>query len=260
LPTFLIVGTQRGGTTSLHRALAAHPGVTPPMAHKGVHYFDVDYGKGEAWYRAHWPLRRTAWRAARAAGMDRVEVFESSPYYMFHPAVAARIAADLPGARVIAVLRDPVERAYSQYVHEKARGYETAETFELALELESERLAGEEERLLREPTYVSHAHQHLGYLARSSYGVQLQRLAGSLGRDQVLVLDNGDLAERPEETIERVLGFLALPPAPGLRVGHHNARPRDDMDPHLRAELVRRMADSNAIVADFLAAEPSWLR
>ena len=68
--------------------------------------------------------------------------FESSPYYLFHPLSAERIARDLPGVKVLVLVRDPVERAYSAHAHELARGYET-EQFERALELEEERLRGE---------------------------------------------------------------------------------------------------------------------
>ena len=99
---------------------------------------------------------------------------------MFHPLAADRIAADLPGVRLLVLVRDPVERAYSAHAHERARGFET-EPFERALELEPARLAGEAERIAAEPGYLSASHQHHAYRARGRYVEQL-RAAGAAGR------------------------------------------------------------------------------
>ena len=111
-PSFLICGGQRCGTTSLYRALAAHPVVLKAVLHKGVHYFDVGYHNGLRWYRGHFPLQRRAERVRAEFGVP-AQTFESSPYYMYHPQAAARIARDLPGTKLIVLVRDPVERAYS---------------------------------------------------------------------------------------------------------------------------------------------------
>src|SRR5690348_10187953 len=99
-PGFLIIGGQRCGTTSMYRTLAQHPSVLKAVLHKGVHYFDTDYAKGMAWYLGHFPLRRTAAAVQRRTGTMPL-TFESSPYYMFHPLAAERIAADLPDVKVL---------------------------------------------------------------------------------------------------------------------------------------------------------------
>ena len=90
-PSFLICGGQRCGTTSLYRALAAHPVVLKAVLHKGVHYFDTSYQRGMGWYRGHFPLQRTRERITERYGSP-AQTFESSPYYMYHPQAAARIA------------------------------------------------------------------------------------------------------------------------------------------------------------------------
>jgi hypothetical protein len=132
VPNLLICGAQRCGTTSMYQTLRQHPAVLRPVARKGVHFFDdVTYVNGMAWYRAHFPLRSHVARRAQRTGEAPV-VFESSPYYLFHPAAPARIAAALPAAKALVLVRDPVERAYSAYTHEFRRGYES-ETFERAL-------------------------------------------------------------------------------------------------------------------------------
>ncbi|WP_184080524.1 sulfotransferase family protein [Nocardiopsis mwathae] len=254
LPTFLIVGAQRCGTTSLFKALVQHPQVAGPVLRKGVHYFDTAYGRGAGWYRGHFPTRA----ATRArGGRPRIEVGESSPYYLFHPLAAERIARDLPGVKVIVLLRDPVERAYSAHSHERARGFETA-AFERALDLEEERLAGEEARLRADPGARSHAHQHHGYLARGRYALQLLRLEEHLGRDRMHVMESEDFFATPEPVFAEVERFLGIPHADGIRFDRHNARPRADMSEALRRRLTDYFARADEQLAAWWGRTPSW--
>ncbi|HEV2894458.1 MAG TPA: sulfotransferase, partial [Actinomycetota bacterium] len=148
LPDYLIIGAQRAGTTSLHRYLIQHPGVRTTLRTKGVHFFDTAYGRGMSWYASRFPTKLTAWYVARRHGVE-LRTGEASPYYLFHPHVPARVAEHLPQVRLIALLRDPVGRAYSHYQHEVARGFETL-SFEEAIEAEPARLAGETQRMLAE--------------------------------------------------------------------------------------------------------------
>ena len=255
-PSFLIVGAQRCGTTSMYKTLSQHPLVLPAVLHKGAHYFDTGYGHGPAWYRGHFPLLATARRAAPSP--DRLPVTgESSPYYMFHPLAGQRIAADLPGVKLLVLLRDPVERAYSAHTHETARGFET-EPFERALELEPVRLAGEEARLVADPTYQSHSHQHHAYVTRGRYADQLRRLEGLFGRDRIHVVDSQRFFTDPEPVFAEVVDFLGIGPAGGIVFDRHNARPRSPMPDSLRRTLEDQLADSDAELEKWLGAAPSW--
>ncbi|MBO3750767.1 sulfotransferase [Streptosporangiaceae bacterium NEAU-GS5] len=245
LPSFLIVGAQRCGTTSLYRALAQHPELRKPVFHKGVHYFDVAYDKGLGWYRAHFPIQ--------SPGM----AFESSPYYLFHPLAAARIARDLPEVRLIVLVRDPVERAASAHAHEHARGFEPEPIFERALELEDGRLAGEAARLRSSPYAVSHAHQHQAYLGRGRYAEQLARLEPLFGRERVLVVDSGRLFADPTAAYARVLRFLEMPWHPAA-FSRHNARPRPPLPQSVRRRLDDHFAPFDAALTPWLGAVPSW--
>ena len=253
-PDILICGAQRCGTTSMYQALRRHPAVLRPTLAKGVHYFDIDYARGMNWYRAHFPLEAQGALAGRRAG-HRASTFESSPYYLFHPLVAGRIGRDLPGARVLILLRDPVERAYSAHAHELARGYET-EPFERALELEDERLAGEEEKLVADPNYRSHAHQHQAYVRRGFYVEQVQRMVGAVGEDRVRVIDAEDFFTDPASVWRGVSAFLGLPDAPAPVFAKHNSRPRSPM----RQRLTDDYADSDRRLAEWWGRTPSWRR
>lgn len=258
LPGVLIVGAQRSGTTSMYRTLSQHPAVLKAVLHKGVHYFDMNYDRGMGWYRAHFPLRATARRTAVRAG-DAALTLESSPYYMFHPCAAERIARDLPDVRLLVLVRDPVERAYSAHAHELARGFET-ESFERALQLEDERLRGEAERMIADPGYLSHSHQHHAYLARGRYCEQLDRLERIVGAERVHVVDSGDFFVKPEPEYDAVLDFLGLHGRGYPEFERHNARPRSPMPADLRAELTSYFEPFDEQLTRWLGKVPSWRR
>lgn len=247
LPGFLIVGAQRSGTTSMYRALAAHPAVRKAVLHKGVHYFDMNYDRGINWYRAHFPLAVTG----------RL-TFESSPYYMFHPLAADRIAAELPGVKLIVLVRDPVERAHSAHAHETARGFET-ESFERAIDLEPDRLDGEAERIIALGC-LSHSHQHHAYLARGRYAEQLARLERLFGRMRIHVVDSGDFFGKPEPVYDRVLDFLGLARRGYPVFERHNARSRSPITQSLRAKLDEHFMPFDEQLVSWLDRVPSWRR
>jgi hypothetical protein len=257
-PGLLICGAQRCGTTSMYRTLSQHPAVLPAVLHKGVHYFDTGYGRGPRWYAAHFPLRASAARVSERTGQQAL-TFESSPYYLFHPLAAQRFVRDLPGVKVLVLLRDPVERAYSAHTHERARGFET-EPFERALDLEDERLEGEVERILADPGYVSHSHQHHAYVRRGRYVEQLGRLEGLLGRDRLHVVDSEEFFAEPEPVWKGVLDFLDLPSSVTPVFERHNARPRAPMPASLRARLEESFRPYDERLARWWGRELSWRR
>ena len=254
-PSFVIVGAQRAGTTTLYRVLSEHPAVVRPTVSKGIGYFDVHYARGPRWYRGHFPL---AWPARRKHGPDAT-TFESSGYYLYHPLAAARIAKDLPGVRVVVMVREPVERAYSAHRHELARGYETEE-FEAAIDLEDERIAGEAERMIADPTYRSFHHRHHSYLARSRYSEQIDRFIDELGRDRVYVVDADVFFADPVDEFERLRSWLGLPPWQPGKVEQWNARPRLPMSAELRERLDRYFEPYDARLAEQMGRAPSWRR
>ena len=206
LPDFLGIGTQKGGTTYLHGLLKQHPQVY--LAHpKELHFFSLHQHRGLEWYGHHFD--------AAAAGQCCGEI---TPYYLFHPLAAERIAAALPKVKLIVLMRDPVERALSQYFHSKRLGLEPLE-LEEALEAEPKRLADAEAALKRGEIHKSH--QQHSYLSRSRYELQLPRFEALFPSVQLQVLRSEDLFERPQQFWATVLAFLGLDefplPASGTR-------------------------------------------
>jgi hypothetical protein len=239
----------------MYRTLSQHPAILKAVLHKGVHYFDTGYEHDLAWYRGHFPLLVQA-KLAKRAGSGVPLTFESSPYYMFHPLAGDRIGHDLPGVKLLVLVRDPVERAYSAHAHELARGYET-EPFERALELEDQRLAGEAERIVSQPGYLSHSHQHHGYRARGHYAEQLERLDKIFG-NRIHVVDSGLFFTNPEPVYDEVLDFLGLSNHGYPAFERHNARPRSPMPETLRATLSEHFQPHDEQLVRWLGRAPSW--
>lgn len=245
LPGFLVIGAQKAGTTALYAYLRWHPEITGP-SWKEVSFFDRHWWRGEAWYRGQFPLRASG----RLVG-------EASPSYLFHPLAPERARALVPEAKLVALLRDPVERAYSQYQHEVALGREPL-SFEDALDAEEERTRGEVERLVADPHYFSRAWWDHTYAARGLYAEQLERWLAVYPREQLLVLTTDELGERTAETYAAVLSFLgrarhALEDYP--RVFDRDYAP---MRPETRAALAERFAEPNRRLETLLGRTLGW--
>lgn len=245
LPGFLVIGAQKAGTTALYAYLRWHPEITGP-SWKEVSFFDRHWWRGEAWYRGQFPLRASG----RLVG-------EASPSYLFHPLAPERARALVPEAKLVALLRDPVERAYSQYQHEVALGREPL-SFEDALDAEEERTRGEVERLVADPHYFSRAWWDHTYATRGLYAEQLERWLAVYPREQLLVLTTDELGERTAKTYAAVLSFLGA--APHALEEYPRVFDRDyaPMRPETRAALAERFAEPNRRLETLLGRTLGW--
>jgi hypothetical protein len=254
-PDFIMIGGQRCGTTSLFRALSAHPQVFRPRFHKGINYFDLNYYRGHSWYNAHFPLAEIARR--RTARSGRPLAFEASGYYSYHPFAVERIAHDMPDLKLVVMLRDPVDRAFSAYKHEFARGFEQVR-FEEALELEDSRLAGEIDRMASDLRYESFAHRHHSYLHRGHYAEQLERVFRHFPREQVHIIDSENFFAEPAREYQRLLAFLGLRQFEPAFFDRHNARPGQPMAEGTRRMLEEYYRSHNARLTMLMERQPSW--
>lgn len=254
LPSVVVVGAQRCGTTTLFRMMAEHPELMRPTLDKGTGYFDDHYLRGPRWYAAHFPLRLSLWWSGRGR---RVRVFECSGYYLFHPLAAQRMAGDLPGVQVVVLVRDPVDRANSAHRHERARGFEDLD-FEDAVAAESARLRGETERLAGQPGATSHAHRHHAYLARSHYRHQLERLVAAVGRERVHVVEAERLFTDPVGEFDRLQRSLGLTRHRTQVLTAWNTGPGAGLDPDLRARLQEQFVSDDRWLGTLLGHPPIW--
>jgi hypothetical protein len=229
-PNLFVVGAPKAATTSLHAYLDRHPEVA--MApDKEPFFFDeaLDEVDGPDQRRE----REQAYLDRFAAADDERYLGEASPFYLVHPQAPARIHERVPGARIVASLRDPVERAFSHYLMEHREG-RIDEPFPAAVERE---LAGEELDRAASTRLV----------APGRYADGLERYLDAFGEDQVFVLLVDDLGEDPHGLLGELAGFLDLDPAPLVEADldrHYAYRaPRGEWARRLRnAEPVRRVA------------------
>jgi hypothetical protein len=258
LPDFVIIGAQKSGTSSLYRYLAQHPQVRESTV-KEVHYFDggleegVDtHALGERWYRAHFPLA-----SAMAPG---TQAYEASPLYLLHPLAAERMARLLPRAKLVAILRDPTDRALSHYFHNVRKNAMRRCKEELD---PAAAMAAEEARLapvLARGDYGDEAFRAYSYKARGRYLEQLERYWAHFPRENLLVLRAEDLFEDPAGLMGGLCDFLGLDRTKGgadfrpANVGSN----REEVDPGLRAELDAYFAPMNRALSAALGRDFGW--
>lgn len=267
-PDYLLIGAKRCGTTSFYFHLLRHPALLPmfpsarllPKARdgKGPHFFDINYHRGSAWYRGHFPsaLARRV-EAARTTGP--VLAGEASPYYLYHPLAAERAAHDVPSARLLVLLRDPVERTYSHFREQTRNGIETL-GFAEALDAEQARTAGAEEQLIADRMATSHAHEQQSYLRQSEYARGLRRWLERFPRDQLLVQPSELYYTDPDEACRVAYDFLGVAPYRSGPAPRLNAAPPAPLPPGMRERLTAHFAPFNTELEELLGQEFPWSR
>lgn len=253
-PDFLVIGTQKAGTTSLYQYLRAHPQVTAPAERKELHFFTMNYGKGLDWYLSHFPPRH------RRGGKLW---FEATPDYLCHHEIAAeRIRRDLGRPKLVVVLRDPVQRAWSawkmwhgfQAVPERRRKAD-GRSFAQAI---GEELCASGKAATR-PYY---------YLAMGRYAEQLATWFRLFGRDGLLILDHADMERDLHDFMNRICRFLDIAPMSretttalaGRRYWSTGKRVLTPEDRTTMARLADYYAPHDRALADLLGCELSWMR
>ncbi|HEV2809033.1 MAG TPA: sulfotransferase [Acidimicrobiales bacterium] len=259
LPHFLVLGAQRCGTSSLYKYLGRHPCIAPSLR-KEVGYFTSSYGEDVGWYRAHFPLEARAKLMAKAG--QQLLSFEATPDYLLHPLAPARVMQLLPDARFVVLLRDPVDRAFSHYLHMRRLGFETR-TFERAIEEEPMTVATDLARIHLDAGHDPKQFHRFSYAARSRYVEQLERWMNAFPRERFLVLDSSALYSDPRPTYQEILRFLGLPGWSPKQFSNHSyvgspAPAAPSMHPELRHQLTERFAEANQGLAELVGRDFPW--
>lgn len=240
LPDFVVIGAQKSGTSSLYAYLTRHPQVYPARR-KEIHFFDQRFDRGVGWYRSHFPLRARLGRSGLTG--------EATPYLLFHPGAPARVRSVVPDAMLIAVLRNPVDRAYSHYWHARCRGFETL-SFEDAVEAERARLEDDADGF---------AHQRLSYLSRGDYFPQLTRWFEQFPRSQFVVVPAERLFGDPRAVTDSVLERLGLGPCEPADWPVFNEGTKDaPMSEPTRSTLRAHFEPGNARLYDLVGEDFGW--
>jgi hypothetical protein len=260
LPDFIILGCQRGGTSSLYKYLGRHPHISPSLR-KETEFFTVNYGQGERWYRAHFPLRM---RVALSEVSKRPRlVFEATPDYLFDPRAPERVREAIPDARLIVLLREPGHRAFSHFRHNVRLGLEP-ESFERALELEDERIAEDIARLHSHPDDPVYSFRRYSYITRGLYADQVRRWLDAFPRSQLMFLESERFFAEPEFVLRRILQFVGADEWSPSEFRNYTYGPQVEVGsehppPDVRAVMDRRFAASNEELRSIVPGEIRWL-
>jgi hypothetical protein len=250
LPDFVVIGARKCGTSTLYYLLTQHPQVERAVR-KELHFFDNHFDRGVEWYQQCFPSPR--WEDGR-----KTITGEATPKYLFHPAVPERVATVIPQAKLIALLRNPVDRAYSHY-HGEARHGRENRSFEEAVEAEKERLLAEGGEASGHKSGADNTSPPFGYLAGSIYVDQLQRWSMFFGEEQLLVLKSEDFFEHTAENLERILDFLGLPDwKPETLEARNEGTYSRDMDPETRRQLEEYFEPHNQRLYEYLGVNFGW--
>ena len=224
LPDFLIAGVPKAGTTALYAALARHPELFFPRV-KEPKFFLTDGpppsrgGPGDAQTYQEHVWRRSEYEALFDSAPRHARKGEATPFYLYETSSHERIRRVVPDARIIVSLRDPVDRAYSNWSHLWAAGLESERDFVTACELEPARRA------------AGWAH-FWHYIGQGRYGEQLASLFEHVPRENVLILRYRDLRDEPRATLDRVCAFL------DVRTGLLDSVPAQNVSPHVEDNAV----------------------
>ncbi len=250
LPDFVIIGTQKGGTSSLYYYLSQHPDIHQACV-KGTYFFDWNYQKGISWYRSNFPFKVTRRFYKKILG-KKFLTGEASANYIFRPHAPERLQKCAPKAKIIVLLRNPVSRAYSAYNMFVKKGQEKS-SFEEALEQERKMPSPEIEKMLKDENNSSHP-----YLARGIYVDQLKAWRKYFPAEQMLILKSEDLFAHPKETLNRVFFFLGLPDHKLKHYPKTNTNKYEQMDPTTKKKLISYYRPHNKRLSEFLKEDFSW--
>jgi hypothetical protein len=220
LPQFVIAGAPKAGTTALHAALATHPDLYLSPVKEPKYYLtdgrppprSTQRGPGDAHSAREWLWRREEYLALFDGAPSGAVRGEGTPFYFYDRAAQARLAADVPDVKVIVVVRDPVDRAYSNWVHLRADGLEPEADFLAAVQKEQQRIAA---------GWAPFWH----YRGLSRYGEQLRDLYRHVPRDHVLLFRYRELVDQPRQTLDRVSAFLGVATGVAHTVAPENVKP-----------------------------------
>ncbi len=252
LPDFVIIGGKKCGTTYLYHLLSRHPHVEPASS-KELHFFNRFFDEGIEWYRRCFPPPRLKDGRSTITG-------EGTPEYLSYPPAPARMAKVVPQARLIALLRNPVERTYSDYQMVVRKGRETR-TFEEVIGV-NKRRPGKGGETSERGDRLSLDGARRKYLAKSIYVDQLLRWSEFFPKEQMLVLKSEDFFESPVESLKPVLDFLGLPDwrpkTWDLLYKRNKGTYGEGMDPATRRRLEEYFEPHNRRLYEYLGVDFGW--
>ena len=248
LPEFLVIGAQKSGTSSMYQYLCQHRSIIPPLV-KEVHYFDWNYSKGESWYRAHFPFLGKLHE-------QNAQTFEASPYYLFHPLCARRIREKLGPVRLITILRNPIDRAYSHYQMEVRLGREKQD-FEKAIWNDDE-MVRQKARVVNGTNGNNRYFSEKSYLQRGNYIEQLDEYFRIFPKENIHVIIFEEFISDGNTIMREVCKFLDIETIDFNVNDTYNRGIYGKMNSVLRDRLREYFKAQNEKLYDLLGRDLGW--
>ncbi|WP_134740230.1 sulfotransferase [Nocardioides sp. 503] len=249
-PDFIVIGAPKAGTTALHAALTQHPEVRMSQPKEPKYWLCDDApppayrGPGDAHSQQEWLWRREDYERLFADPAEGVVQGESTPFYLWHRASHRRIAEALPDVKLIAVVRDPIDRAYSNWMHLWSDGLEPVADFEEAFALQDRRIADGWAPFWR-------------YRDLGRYGAQLDHLHRFVDPERVLVLRYRAIVDDPAAAVDRTCRFLGITPGLVDSIPRDNSHPF--VEPGLRPRVLGPVVRAGAALGQFVPPQV-WRR
>lgn len=201
-----MIGGIRCGTTSLYHYLGQHKCIKR-AAYDEVGYFDENFQLGLNWYRSLFPTKFTQKKIE--SKYNKFLTYDVTPFYIYNPLAVDRIFKFSPNAKIIAVLRNPIDRAYSNYNQQMQDEGDTKTTFEEIVYSEVKEIEKGKDDLNNHPFLVDEFYELL--LARGFYAKQLTYWFEKFPRKNILLISSEDFASKTDEILSRIFDFLDIP-------------------------------------------------
>jgi len=256
LPDFLIAGFNRSGTHSLFEYMGQHPNILN-ASRREIHYFTLSYWRGLNWYKSYFPT--SIYRNyCEKKYSQKFLTGEATPHYVFHPLAIKRIKKLVPNVKLIVVLRDPVENAYSHYQHYWRGGIEK-ESFEEAIKTDKERFEKINE-LYKEDQIKEHDLKNvkIPYVSYATYIIHIKRLLEIFPKEQILFIKNFDLNQNPQEELKKIFRFLNLPEYTVQDLKKRNVGKYEKMKSQTEKYLREYFKQFNKELEDLLGMKFRW--
>jgi hypothetical protein len=249
MPSFLLIGAQKCGTTSVFNNLVQHPQICSPSK-KEIGFFSSNFDKGISWYKSFFPVPQDRKRSYITG--------EASTGYICHPHAASRVAQTLPQIKLMVMLRNPIDRAYSHYHHTARMGKENL-PFAEAIYQEEARVGEIKAKISQDGNYYHKDYHYYTYLSRGLYAQQLKPWLALFERSQFLILQSEDFFAQPAVTFEQILNFLELPDWEMRDFPQYNPnRYSSPLDSTLRQELAAYFRPHNQQLNELLNLNFDW--
>ena len=252
LPDFIIIGSMKCGTTSLYYDICEHP-CASPAAYDEIGFFDSNFHLGLNWYRSMFPTKRRIEDIRRKEGVAITG--EDTPFYFWNPVAAKRIQKLLPNIKLITILRNPIDRAYSEY-QDLVSSESNSPSFETFIENEINTRRKDSSLITEENFEIFN--QKNSYLLKGIYVDQLKIWAGLFPKEQIFTLSTENLNSEPITALESVFQYLNLPDYKIKNIQHQKQKKYVPMNSQTRKILIEFFKPHNERLFKFIGKKFDW--